>query len=237
VILDPEPDPPGHPERAASHQLTTCSERLCDALIIGVVLDHFLASALSFEGWAAHLYAVVFAAALTLFLWAIWSSPFLLVQDAPALGSKSVLRSNPFAGGSCSFSIGCCHADLVGGGDWNGVQQSLPSPYSFWIVLSLCVYTLRPRRKRYSAAAILAVLLLAGFTYKALQATDIFWARALGSTDDDVARAMETYAGQDTSFQVGPPHPRQLARDALRRPVPHTEAVQPTFGTPRPRRT
>ncbi len=89
----------------------------------------------------------------------------------------------------------------MGGGDWNGVQQS-PFTLLFWIVLSLCVYTLRPRRKRYSAAALLAVLLLAGFTYKALQATNIFWARALGSTDDDVARAMETYAGQDTSFQL-----------------------------------
>ncbi len=31
------------------------------ALVIGVVLDHFLASALSFEGWAAHLYAALLA--------------------------------------------------------------------------------------------------------------------------------------------------------------------------------
>ena len=44
--------------------------------------------------------------------------------------------------------------------------------------------------------------MIAGFTYKALQATDIFWAGALGSTDDDVARALETYAAQDASFQL-----------------------------------
>ena len=113
---------------------------------------------------------------------------------------------------------------LVGGGDWNGVQQSTFT-ILFWIVLSFCVYTLRPRRKRYSAATILAVLLLAGFTYKALQATDIFWARALGSTDDDVARAMETYAGQDTSFQLAHHILGNCARDALRRPVPHPAAV------------
>ena len=37
------------------------------ALVIGIVLDHFLASALSFEGWAAHLYATLFAVTLTLF--------------------------------------------------------------------------------------------------------------------------------------------------------------------------
>ncbi len=169
------------------------------ALVIGVVLDHFLASALSFEGWAAHLYAVLFAVALTLFLGYL-VSPFLLAQDAP-VRSISVLRSTllPFAVGLSALAIAM--PTLVGGGDWNGVQQSTFT-ILFWIVLSLCVYTLRPRRKRYSAATILAVLLLAGFSYKALQATDIFWARALGSTDDDVARAMETYAGQDTSFQL-----------------------------------
>ena len=170
------------------------------ALVIGVVLDHFLASALSFEGWGAHLYAVVFAAALTLFLGYL-VSPFLLVQDAPALRSKSVLRSTLLPVAVVLSALAVAMPTLVGGGDWNGVQQSTFT-ILFWIVLSLCVYTLRPGRKRYSAAGILAVLLLAGFTYKALQATDIFWARALGSTDDDVARAIEAYAGQDTSFQL-----------------------------------
>ena len=44
--------------------------------------------------------------------------------------------------------------------------------------------------------------MIAGSTYKALQATDIFWAGALGSTDDDVARSLETYAAQDASFEL-----------------------------------
>ena len=170
------------------------------ALVIGVVLDHFLASALSFEGWAAHLYATLLAVTFTLFFGYLVSD-FLFVQDAPIRQSKSALRSRllPFAIFLSALAVAM--PTLVGGGDWNGVQQSTFT-ILFWIVLSFCVYTLRPRRKRYSAATILAVLLLAGFTYKALQATDIFWARALGSTDDDVARAMETYAGQDTSFQL-----------------------------------
>ena len=38
------------------------------ALMIGTVLDRFLASALSFEGWAAYVYAVFFSVTLTLFL-------------------------------------------------------------------------------------------------------------------------------------------------------------------------
>jgi hypothetical protein len=170
------------------------------AFVIGIVLDRFLASALSFEGWAAHLYAILFAMASTLFFGYL-VSPFLSATGAPVGRSKSVLRSMllPFAVVLCALAVAM--PALIGGGDWNGVQQSTFA-ILFWIVLSLCVYTLRPRRQRYSAATILAVLLLAGFTYKALQATDIFWARALGSTDDDVARAMETYAAQDTSFQL-----------------------------------
>ena len=38
------------------------------ALVIGIVLDYFLASALSFEGWAAHLYATLLAVTLYTFL-------------------------------------------------------------------------------------------------------------------------------------------------------------------------
>jgi hypothetical protein len=170
------------------------------ALVIGAVLDHFLASALSFEGWAAHLYTVLLAVALTLFLGYLVSD-FLLGQDVPVPQNESAFGSKLLPAAVSLSALAIAMPTLVGGGDWNGVQQSTFT-ILFWIVLSVYVYTLRPRRKRYSAATVLAVLLLAGFSYKALQATDIFWARALGSTDDDVARAMETYAGQDTSFQL-----------------------------------
>ena len=68
--------------------------------------------------------------------------------------------------------------------------------------MSFCFYRLRSRRASYSVPVIVAVVLLAGFGYKALQATEIFWGKPLGSTDDDVARAMEDYAAQDASFQL-----------------------------------
>ena len=170
------------------------------ALVIGTVLDHFLASALSFEGWAAHLYASLLAVAVTLFLGSL-VSPFLATGDPLDRPSRSALRSTllPFAVVLSGLAI--VMPTIIAGGDWNGVQQSTFTIF-FWIVLSVCVYTLRPRRQRYSAATILAVPLLACFSYKALQATDIFWAGAMGTTDDDVARAMEKYAGQDTSFQL-----------------------------------
>lgn len=169
-------------------------------LVIGIVLDRFLASALSFEGWAAHLYTVFFALAMTLFLGSL-VAPFLTPADALAGRSHFALRPAllPFTIGLAILAIAL--PTLIEGSDWNGVLQGTFTIF-FWIVLSLCVYTLRPRRQRYSAAAVLAVLLLSGFAYKGLQATDIFWARALGSTDDDVARALDTYAAQDASFQM-----------------------------------
>ena len=68
------------------------------ALVIGTVLDHFLASALSFEGWAAHLYASLFAVTLTLFL-ATWSRrswrSTTRQPDGPNLALRSMLL--PFA--------------------------------------------------------------------------------------------------------------------------------------------
>ena len=113
---------------------------------------------------------------------------------------------------------------LIEGSDWNGVLQSTFTVF-FWIVLSVCVYTLRPRRQEIFGRHRPRSAVDAGFTYKALQATDIFWARALGSTDDDVARALETYAAQDASFQLAH-HILGNAREVrMRRPVPHFEAV------------
>ena len=170
------------------------------ALAMGSVLDRFLASALSFEGWAAHLYTIVFAAALTLFFGGL-ISPFLSGKDATLGSSPSVPRSILIPSVLVLSILAVAMPTLIGGGDWNGVQQNVFTIF-FWVVLSLCVYTLWPRRQRYSATTILGVLLLAAFTYKGLQLTEIFWARALGQTDDEVARAMETYAGQDASFQL-----------------------------------
>jgi hypothetical protein len=175
---------------------------LAISLVIGTVLNHFLASALSFEGWAAYLYSALFAVTLTLFLGAL-----VLSRGTTAYlsrmndGARSQSKSMALIVAAGSSGLAVAMPTVIGGGDWNGVLQHSFTIF-FWIVLSICAYSLRPRRQRYSVATMLAVLLLAGFSYKALQATAIFWARPLGSTDDDVARAMETYAAQDVSFQL-----------------------------------
>jgi hypothetical protein len=166
--------------------------------LLWIALVGFLNSALSFQGWAAHLYSASFAAALTL-----WLASLLLPFAAPSR-ARTTNRSRHailffVALALSAFAIAL--PTLIGGGDWNGAIQHTFTLF-FWIAFSACIYALRPRRATYSVVTIFAVLLLAGFTYKALQATVIFWARPLGSTDDDVARAFESYATNDISFQM-----------------------------------
>jgi arylsulfatase A-like enzyme len=46
------------------------------------------------------------------------------------------------------------------------------------------------------------MLLLGAFAYKGLQATEIFWGKPLGSTDDEIALKLEEYSERDASFQL-----------------------------------
>lgn len=158
-------------------------------------LFRFLGSAFSFEGWEAHLYAVSLAAALT--VWVAWLA-------LPFLGGVETTRRHKFAVAAVMLtmsSFAIVLPTMVTGSDWNGVLQNTFTVI-FWTVLSVCVYRLRPHQASYSAVTMLAVVLFAGFGYRALQATEIFWARPLGATDDDVARAMDNYASGDASFQL-----------------------------------
>jgi hypothetical protein len=175
---------------------------ILSALIIGRAIDRFLAGALSFDGGPAHIYAALFASAVTLF-GASLLLPFVdrasVISAAKTGQSCGKLLALAIAGSVSLAAIAM--PILISGGDWNGVLQ-----HSFgilvWIVLGASVYFLWPAKCNYSVPGILAVLLISGFTYKAAQTTEIFWAKPLGATDDDVARALETYAVQDASFQL-----------------------------------
>jgi sulfatase-like protein len=167
-------------------------------IFLWAALFRFLGSAFSFEGWRAHLYAASLAAALT-----VWMTWLALPLSANA-GIEESTRGRKFGLmalvlGMSAFAV--ILPTTVTGSDWNGVLQNTFTVV-FWVALSVCVCRLRPRRADYSAIAMLAVVLFAGFGYKALQATEIFWATPLGATDDEVARAMENYAAGDASFQL-----------------------------------
>jgi hypothetical protein len=164
-------------------------------ILLWAGLFRFLGSAFSFEGWAAHLYAACLAMSLT--VWMAW-------LGLPFVRATGSTRRPKFELAAVAITLSLFAVVLptvVAGSDWNGVLQNTFTVI-FWVALSVCVYWLRPRRAHYSAVTMLAIIFLAGFGYKALQATEIFWARPLGTTDDEVAYAMENYASGNASFQL-----------------------------------
>jgi hypothetical protein len=90
---------------------------------------------------------------------------------------------------------------FIGEWDWNSIVQRL-NTLLLWIVLPFCFCRLLQRPRYYSVPALLAAVIIAGCSYKALQWTEFAWARPLGLIDQDVAASMELYAADDISFQL-----------------------------------
>lgn len=173
------------------------------ASVLSVLLARFLGGAMSFEGWAAYLYAS--ALALTLTLWGFWLvEPFLARKaKSSAAGRDAKLSSGQVVATWIVMVIITLLALgsrwLIGGEDWNGFVDGAGA-LLFWIAMSICVYRLRPVRANYSAAVIVGTLLVGAFVYKGLQATEIFWGRPLGATDDEISLSLEKYGADDASF-------------------------------------
>jgi arylsulfatase A-like enzyme len=160
----------------------------------------FLEGALSFEGWPAHLYAASLAAALTLLGFSV-AQPFLAADGAESRAQSGRQKAMLIIIPAFLAILAVALPTLVGGGDWNGIYEGTFT-LLFWIILSFCVFRLRRRKGTYPIKTVLAALLLSLLSYKALAATDIFWAKPLGATDDDIQRSIEKYAARDVSFHL-----------------------------------
>jgi hypothetical protein len=174
------------------------------------VMVRFLDSAMSFDGWGARVYAA--SLALTLTLWGFsLVLPFLSRQRSKAAADAA--RIALFSGHNFLHNFGTWIAivtlaalalasrSLIGGEDWNGIAGSTWA-LVFWVAMSVCVTRLRPARAEYSAALVVGTLLISAFVYKGLQATEIFWGKPLGSTDDEISLKFEEYGERDASFQL-----------------------------------
>jgi hypothetical protein len=178
-------------------------------IALSIVLARFLGNAMSFDGRLAYMYASAFALSLT--LWGFWVvTPFLAGTTNKVASSRDAEGKN-----SSALSIGQIVITwsamvvltllalgsrwLIGGEDWNGFVESAAA-LLFWIAMSLCLNRLRPVRAKYSAVAIVGTLLVSVFVYKGLQATEIFWGRPLGATDDEISLKFEQYGADDASF-------------------------------------
>jgi hypothetical protein len=162
--------------------------------VLWVMLFRFLSNGFSFGGWAAQGYTATLAFAIT-----VWIGFVVLGVRPPQQITTSQWKYLATAVAMSAFAITL--PTLLGGGDWNGVLQGTFT-LAFWILLGWCICALRPARASYSVATVLVVVALSAFAYKSLQATEIFWGRPLGSTDDEISRAMEEYAGENASFQL-----------------------------------
>ncbi len=169
---------------------------------LAIVLARFLDNAMSFDGWAASVYAGMLAVALTL-----WGFSLVLPWiDRKTLGvnqDRISPRSRIVIWVAMLILIGLALASrwLIGGEDWNGFVGSTWA-LVFWIAMSLCLYRLHPVRASYSAIFVLGTLLVSAFIYKGLQITEIFWGKPLGSTDDEISLKFEEYGERDASFQL-----------------------------------
>jgi hypothetical protein len=167
------------------------------SVVLTIILARFLDNAMSFDGWAAYAYAAALALALTL-----WGFSIVLpwLKNRNARNPISTL-SRILTWVSILLLIGLALASrwLIGGEDWNGFVASTWA-LLFWVAISLCFYRLRPARANYSAAVVAGTLLVSALLYKGLEATEIFWAKPLGSTDDEISLKLEDYGERDASF-------------------------------------
>ena len=143
--------------------------------ILWALLVRFLGNGLSFEGWAAQLFAASFAAALTLLGFSL-VLPFL--KPHAVLRERSVQSGGKALALSLALAFGLFTAALpalIQGGDWNGVIQHTVA-LAGWLVLGICAYQIRRPAANYSVATILGVLLLAGVGYKSFRPRKSFGA-------------------------------------------------------------
>lgn len=173
---------------------------LTGALIVACLwfaLSRFLGNAMSFEGVAAYLYAGTFS--LTLTLWGFWlCEPFLV--DRPAPERRTFPRTAVICIVMLCFALLALGSRwLIGGEDWNGFVESTGALLC-WIAMTVCIYRMWPTRRHYSATAIVGTLVVCIFVYKGLQISEIFWARPLGATDDEISIKLEDYGARDASF-------------------------------------
>lgn len=163
----------------------------------------FLRNSLSFQGWQAQLYAASLALVLTLFALSLvlpWLQRKRAAEDDIEPSDrlpKVVLALAALALAAATLAL----PSLLDGRDWNGVLARTFT-LLLWAGLTACIYLLRPRRKQFSTVALIAIPLFSVMAYKTAQATAIFWGKPLGSTDDEIARALEEYGARDASFQL-----------------------------------
>jgi arylsulfatase A-like enzyme len=175
------------------------------AFLVRTLFLRFCAEAFSFEGLAAQVYCALLGAAVVLLV-LVLSLPLMAARrdiagESMILNVRRPLHLGAYVFGGSLCAVALALPTVLGGGDWNGFLEHAYA-ILFWILFAACVYSLRPVRAKHSLLKIIAIVVLAVASLKALQATEIFWGRSIGKTDDDIARALDRYSARDASFDI-----------------------------------
>ncbi len=155
----------------------------------------FLGHTLSFSGPAARLYAALLALSLTLAGYSVGRP--LFQKGRPSCAAKTVVAAVALALLAATIVL----PTAIGGSDWNNVIQATLTLLC-WLGVGTAAYSIWHRRVTYSVAGVMAVAVFSLITYQALKSSALVWAKPLGATDDEIARAWDDYAEQDISFQM-----------------------------------
>jgi hypothetical protein len=184
----------------------TSRPRLTQWLVVGVgilviaslALNNFLHSAFGFTGWRAALYSGLLVS--TLLTVSSASLVSLANQLLPEFQARSTQRWGKLLIAAVAAVVSALAIILPSViNEW--VFQWLFTSF-IWVTLTVCFYLLWARSRSYSAPAVIAVLVVTVVSYKILQMADVLWGRSLGSTQYEIADALEKYAGRNFSFQL-----------------------------------
>ena len=165
---------------------------------LAAVFRRFLVNSLTLDGWRSYVYAAVLAVAVVCLTFSA-----LLPGIQPKSASTTGERGRATATAVCIAALfvlaGLYVPTAIGDADWNGVIH-----YGFysmlWIAVVYAVLAANSSLKRYSAASVIALVIVAGATYAGLEYSTFLWARTLGSTPDEIESAAKAYSSRNASF-------------------------------------
>ena len=166
---------------------------------VDVSIVRFLGATLTVHGWYVRLYAAVLAASIASWTFVILGSVLGGAQEGGRTAERGLRRGPLYA-----IFLGIVVAAIVvpswiRSGDWNGLLEGAFN-LLLLAILAATVGAMSRRTRNYSVWAIAAAVLVSSAVYWTLSASGFLWARDLGKTDDDVARSLETYGGQNVAF-------------------------------------
>jgi hypothetical protein len=171
--------------------------RLTVALLLWVItataLAQFTAQSLSFRGVLAYSYSALLVLAT---LCAALSVGATVAKWLCARHGIGVWHAGAFV------VAGLLLTSYVRAYDWNFVFQAVTVLIT-WVAALWLAFELTPKGERhYTFKPLAAAAAGCVFGYFALQATQVWWSRSLGATDDEIQRTVKQYAGQNASFRT-----------------------------------